>query len=257
MIERLRRALSRWRQPARPPSFEDLLEEFYRRLPLSGAHIVDVGAHTGRHALPLAELAGPRGSVHAFEPLGYVREALEYLARQRGLDNVVTYGCALGREPGMAELAFRPECPEESGLQPRACYNDLNNPGQVQVQKLPVEVKRLDDALPANLAVRFLKLDVEGGELDVLRGAERLLERTRPIVAFECGAAGYLAYHDTPEEIFDIFASRGYTVHSITGVRVLDRADFRKLTVDQDFWDYVALPPGEDGLARGLHPLPT
>jgi FkbM family methyltransferase len=171
-----------------------------------------------------------------------------------GHANIVTYGCALGREPGRAELAYRPEYPEESGLQPRACYNDLANPGQVQLQKLPVEVKRLDDALPANLEVRFLKLDVEAGELDVLRGAQRLLDRCRPIVAFECGQASYLGYHSAPEEIFDMFTSRGYTVFSLTGVLVRDRARFRQLTIDQDFWDHVAFPRGDEKYARALHP---
>jgi FkbM family methyltransferase len=256
MLGRLREAFARLRRPKPAPTFEDLLEEFYRGLPLQGAHIVDVGAHTGRHALPLASLAGPRGSVHAFEPLAFARDALEHLARAQGHANIVVHGCALGREPGRAELAFRAECPEESGLQPRACYNDLANPGQLQLEKLPVEVKRLDDALPPDLMPRFLKLDVEGGELDVLRGAQRLLDRSRPIVAFECGQASYLGYHDAPEEIFDMFDARGYKVYSLTGVPVTDRAHFRQLTIDQRFWDYVAFPPGDEKHARRLHPMP-
>ena len=55
-------------------------------------------------------------------------------------------------------------------------------------------VFQLDDLIPLGSKVSFLKIDVEGGELDVFLGASNLLETFRPIVAFECGALLFWDY---------------------------------------------------------------
>jgi len=108
--------------------------------------------------------------------------------------------------------------------------------------QIPVKVARLDDVIPAAAGIRFIKIDVEGGELDVLRGATRTLEASRPIVAFECGASSFLGYHEAPDAIFEVFASRSYRVYSITGLPIADVEAFRKASFAQTFWDYVAFP---------------
>ncbi|MEM7197982.1 MAG: hypothetical protein AAF352_06405, partial [Pseudomonadota bacterium] len=56
-----------------PASFEDFLEEFYTKLDLKGKTVIDIGAHAGRHAIPLAQLVGVEGIVLAFEPVPAVR----------------------------------------------------------------------------------------------------------------------------------------------------------------------------------------
>jgi hypothetical protein len=62
-----------------------------------------------------------------------------------------------------------------------------------------------------------MKIDVEGGELEVLRGGENFLKRCRPVTYFECGKIHHAFYETKPQQVFDLFASCGM------GVFLLDR----------------------------------
>jgi FkbM family methyltransferase len=228
--------------------FEAKLEAFYSQLPLQDAVVVDVGAHIGRHAIPLASHVGMKGVCYAFEPVPSVRQLLATNISQLGLNNTVILPFALGESNRIAEFNFIPNLPEESGLKKRHIYNA--EPSGFQL--ITVQVRRLDDVMPPSTNVKFIKMDVEGGELDVLKGSLRILDAARPIVAFECGAAGYLGYDANPDEIFEIFSSRGYSVYSITGVRIADVKEFRHETTTQRFWDYIALPENDSDLAQLL-----
>jgi FkbM family methyltransferase len=228
--------------------FEAKLETFYSQLPLLGATVVDVGAHTGRHAIPLSKLVGMEGVCYAFEPAPAIRHQFVLNLSLDGLNNTVILPFALGESSRIAEFNFIPNIPQESGLKKRHVYNAVPS----EFQQITVRVCRLDDLLPSPEKVKFIKMDVEGGELDVLKGSIKILETARPIVAFECGAAGYLGYSASPDEIFEIFSSRGYSVFSIIGTQILSVEDFRQVTTAQNFWDYIAFPESNPELAKLL-----
>ena len=217
--------------------FEAKLEAFYNELDLDRTSVIDVGAHVGRHALPLSRKVGREGVVYAFEPIPTIRGRLVANAVEAGANNVVVYPFALSDANGLADFRYIPNLPEESGLKARHIYNAAPDP----VQLIPVQQHRLDDVLP-EATVSFVKIDIEGGELDMLKGSGRLLRRSRPIVAFECGAASFLGYHDHPQELFELFAAQGYAVYSILGEKIEDADSFRQKSFDQNFWDYVAAP---------------
>ena len=228
--------------------YEAKLETFYTQLPLIGGIVVDVGAHTGRHAVPLSKLVGMDGICYAFEPVPFVRQELAANIASLALNNIVIFPFALGEANRLADFNFIPNIPQESGLKKRVVYNAVPS----EFQQIPVKVCRLDDVLPSVKTVKFIKMDVEGGEMDVLRGSTKILENSRPIVAFECGAAGYPAYSATPDEIFEVFSKRGYSVFSITGIRIENVEDFRRETTTQRFWDYIAFPELQPELATIL-----
>jgi hypothetical protein len=74
------------------------------------------------------------------------------------------------------------------------------------VAPIRVRVETLDRLAPSDRAVAFVKIDVEGGELGVLRGGVETLRRWRPIVVFECGLGAADAYGVEPEEVHEIVA---------------------------------------------------
>jgi FkbM family methyltransferase len=72
--------------------------------------------------------------------------------------------------------------PALRGLRPRS-YGET----PVNVEEITVDMVRLDDVLPPGYDLRLIKIDVEGAELEVLRGAIGIVERCRPYIIFEHG----------------------------------------------------------------------
>ena len=145
---------------------------------LAGAgNSIDTGANAGHILKSLTKLS-PMGSHWAFEPIP------RFAARLREKFPNVTVGqLALSDHNGVEDFNFLPEDPAYSSLLNRA---DLE--AGMEVQSLHVDVRRLDDCIPLGLPIAFIKIDVEGAEAAVLRGAAQLLRKFKPVVVFECEA---------------------------------------------------------------------
>lgn len=153
---------------------------------------VDVGAFEGsmlRHMLRFA----PDARHYASEPIPRLCQRLR--ERFPGCEVV---NAALGETRGTATFHEAVETPAMSGLRRRT---DL--PAETVVREIPVQVETLDHAIPPGAAVAFLKIDVEGGELGVLRGGRDTIRRCRPVIVFECGLGGADSYGSRPEDLYD------------------------------------------------------
>jgi len=217
--------------------YEQMLQDIYTSLLRPGDACVDVGAHIGRHTLPMASCVGPNGCIYAFEPIPSIsaelRSKLSASPELRAcvkLDN-----CALSDTVGEADFVFVRDNPGYSGLRPR------HYDAPVKTENIRVHVKRLDDLAAGMRNIRYIKIDCEGAELKVLRGASELLFRDRPFVSFECGDASLESYDYDAGDIFDFWAARDYKVESIHR-EAMDRASFMAASAQQEFWDYFATP---------------
>ena len=178
--------------------YEAMLEQYYTGLLVPGDNCIDVGAHEGRHAFPMARLVGAGGSVQAFEPIPRMAEGMRAaMAGEAGLGNINLRQFALSEAPGTAEFVLVNEAPGYSGLRERQYDMD------VTTQRIVVELRTLDSFLPELPRIRFLKVDCEGAETLVLRGARGLLARDRPVVGFECGDAALSNYDHDAGDLFD------------------------------------------------------
>lgn len=168
------------------PDYERILRQGYSRFLAPGDVVVDVGAHTGLHLVAFADLVGPTGKVHAFEPIPFL---MKDLARRFGRrPEVELHDVALSDTAGRTAFTVA-SVPGESGL--RARY--FSSPA-ITSKTITVRTARLDTVLGHLPAVAYIKMDIEGGELNALSGAAQLLRRCRPIVSVEYGWAGYSAY---------------------------------------------------------------
>lgn len=131
-----------------------------------GDIVYDVGAHVGYFTAIAALRVGAAGRVVAFEPRPVNLRLLRGHVKVNRLDNVTVVGVGVGRETGSARFE------EGTG----SGTGKLSGSGA-----LTVPVVHLDGVVEEGYpAPDFIKIDVEGGELDVLEGARGLLERTRP-----------------------------------------------------------------------------
>lgn len=221
------------------PAYEEMLEQVYRSILRPGDVALDIGAHTGRHTVPMAEAVGVTGKVLAFEPLPFAFEALRQKLDARKLSQVATHNLALGEEEGQTEFTVVPDFPEYSGFKERRYHAD-----GLRKETIRVQVRRLDSFREAAGKVRYVKVDAEGGELTILRSGRELIGDCQPIVSFELGNASLINYPYTAADYFDFFAGLGYRTFSIYGLP-LSRTDFIAMAERQFFWDYVALPAKE------------
>jgi FkbM family methyltransferase len=217
--------------------YEQILEGFYRGLLKPGDVAVDAGAHVGRHTIPIWKAVAPAGRVHAFEPAPVARAMLEKTVSvvdpPSGL--VTVYPYALGERNGIDEFVIAVDNPAYSGLKTRI----YDTP--TRIERISVEVRRLDSVLPDIDRLDYVKIDAEGGELGILRGAASTLDRLKPVVSFEFGANSIGSYGISVQDMADFWMSTSYVLCDIRGCR-LDGRQFVESATRQDVWDYLALP---------------
>jgi FkbM family methyltransferase len=134
--------------------------------------IYDVGAHFGTYTIIGLKRGGPGTRVVAYEPCELTRGYLLQHLRWNGAgDQVLVRPVCCGSSAGVATFYYKPGLPEGiNGLLPDEGLAEVS----VRVTTLDDEVREL------GLVPTFVKIDVEGAELDVLKGAAQVLARHRP-----------------------------------------------------------------------------
>jgi FkbM family methyltransferase len=146
-----------------------------------GMCFVDVGANIGYYTVIAARLLGPSGTVHSFEPNASVRSSLVKNLELNAFHNVVVHDEAVTSESGSV-LFYKSEWTENSGISSILPGDGRSEQGE------RVPSVSLDDFAEAISPVRIdlLKIDIEGAELDAIKGGERLLSRAdAPAILFE------------------------------------------------------------------------
>ncbi len=144
--------------------------------------VLDVGASIGHYGNWIRE-AGYRGSICSFEPL-----SAEFSRLQRAAAEDPLWDCrqlALGAEPGTAEINVAGNS-QSSSLLPMLERHEQAAPSSVYIGTETVDVSTVDaiwDEVVGDAKRPFLKMDVQGFELEVLRGAEQSLSRLHGIQA--------------------------------------------------------------------------
>ncbi len=186
--------------------FERMETRFVERLLRPGMTVIDAGAHHGLYTLLASKRVRRDGRVIAIEPSPRECERLEKHLRINRCSNTELATCALGEDPGEADLYL------VDGIQDWC--NSLRPPAvDGPIRTVRVCVRRLDDVLAESgvSKVDFIKLDVEGAELSVLHGAMKLLQReSRPAILAEVQDARTAAWGYAAREIIQFLIRMNY-----------------------------------------------
>ena len=181
---------------------------FLRKLVRAGDTIVDIGANVGSHAIPLAKALGTTSQVYAFEPHPRTFAYLRANAALNQLPNLHLYNFALGESE--SELAFTDEISDDRNRV------RMHGSGAITVPVKPLDsIECLEQA-----AITLLKVDVEGYELFVLRGAAKTLQRTQ-FIFLEANTRYSQEYGTTVQDLAGYLHARNWTLYRVSDPQTL------------------------------------
>jgi FkbM family methyltransferase len=169
------------------------------------SNAIDVGCHKGE-ILDLILKHAPSGKHFAFEPIPDFYNGL----KTKYARTCEVFPFALSDAPGETTFNYVRNAPAYSGIKKRKY--DVETP---DVELLQVKVETLDRVIPSGIKIDFIKIDVEGGEFGVLKGAAQILQTSKPVVVFECGLGASDFYGTKPEALFDYLRDCGYGIFSL------------------------------------------
>ncbi|MBX7180477.1 MAG: FkbM family methyltransferase [Bacteroidia bacterium] len=197
---------------------------------------IDVGCHKGE-ILDIILKFSPNGKHFCFEPIPYLYENLlkNYGSKAQFFD------LALAEENGTATFNIVKNAPAYSGLRKR--QYKVAHP---EIEEIPVQVKRLDEVVPLDVKIDLIKIDVEGAEYNVFKGAREILIKHKPVVIFDCGLGASDYYGTKPEDLFDLLHSYGLHICLLGDYtktkQKLSRNDFINIYQENKEYAFVAFP---------------
>jgi FkbM family methyltransferase len=182
-----------------------------------GSVCVDIGSAAGLYTIALSRLAGASGEVHSVEPLPFTHLFWTRILAGGRSGNVRHHTLALGVEPGADTMSVPIGryglVTGRSFLNRRADGPDSNAEFEGRIA-VTVAVDTLDELVEREAMSRldFIKIDVEGAELQVLEGGQRVIETHQPVMLIEIEARHAARYRCSPDEVTGWLFKRGYTM---------------------------------------------
>jgi len=190
-------------------TYEPEVQKEIRRHLKPGAIAIDVGANVGWHTLLMAARAGSTGRVYAFEPNDSTRRRLVGAVEGNDLTQVTVDGRAVADWVGA------------SGFQAPLAGHVWDGTGRLTAEPSRGAAATACTTLDAFVAeqhierLAFVKIDVEGWELSVLRGARHVLSALRPVVVFEYDPAYVSRSGGTAEDLARWWSDADYELFAL------------------------------------------
>jgi FkbM family methyltransferase len=220
----------------RDEDYEPEICRFLKQVLCPGDNFVDVGAHIGYFTILGAELV-ENGKVYAFEAEKENFKQLKSHIKRNGYKNVKAFNKIVGDTNREAEIYV---CLDNDGG--HSLWNPGNHPFNSETRKSAgvrqsVGMVTLDSLV--DIVPKAIKIDVEGCELLVLKGAENLIRKHKPAVILEINAFALEQMGTTQHEIGDFMKSLGYAAFNMeTGAilpNMVDEDELRKLNINVVF----------------------
>ncbi|MFX1449346.1 MAG: FkbM family methyltransferase [Promethearchaeota archaeon] len=175
-----------------------------------GMVALDIGANIGSHTLPMAKIVGTKGKIIAFEPMKWALKKLKRNITLNNFNNIIIENIALSDKTEFKEVWFRSSWTVDNTI-----INDANIPHEVQMETLDKYInthhlKKVD----------FIKIDVDGYEFKVLRGAIETLKKFKPTMVVEIGDYTLKEVGDNLEDLIEFLFSLGYKIYDVNHYKI-------------------------------------
>jgi len=208
-----------WVPQAFSRSIETAEIEFWKKLPLAGLTVYDVGSFEGLLALFFASRAE---RVICYEPNSRNHRRLLDNIELNGFTNVVVRKLGVGEAPQQVQLTWNPAMPGGASAESATAAHLQDTVSSAQVETIPVTTLDKDAEEHGLPAPDLIKIDIEGWELQALRGAGHLLRQFRPALFIEMHGETMAEKKRKVADIVQFLEEAGYPVieHVETGQRV-------------------------------------
>ena len=153
--------------------WEETMIQKFKAIINKGDTVIDCGANIGLHSFELSKVVGKDGDVYAFEAIPTIYDCLNRTVEEKELLNITTCNYGLYSKDD-EDLVFKSDLSGRSGLYRRAAF--YNHIFTVKSITLDTYFKNYDNP------IKFIKIDVEGAEFEVLKGATDLINKHKPII---------------------------------------------------------------------------
>lgn len=189
--------------------------ELMRQQVHSGDFVIDVGANIGYWATLLSSAVGDDGCVFAFEPAPTTFTLLLKNLQINGCHNVQAFNLGISDRKNSGKLSFR-----ETQTQQAFLHLDSSTITEWGGELIDIQLTSLDDLLPKINTDRlaFIKIDVEGHEIGVLRSAYELLRKSNPNLLIEYSYNSYKRFGVTFADLKSLCDELNYSIFSVPPV---------------------------------------
>ena len=177
-----------------------------------GMVFLDIGANIGQYTLLAAHRVGPTGRVYSFEPSGRMYSELQYNVALNNLsDNCFLNQVAVSEKKGSAQLSRYEPGAEVFGSLGNQHWANRSIVGSEEVKTITLDAYVLENHIPK---IDLIKIDIEGGELPALRGAERILSQPdAPTIVLEMSDINTVGFGYKALDIWDYLEGLGYRMY--------------------------------------------
>jgi FkbM family methyltransferase len=178
---------------------------FFKKMCKPGMNIIDIGAHVGLYSVYMQKLSG--GNVYGFEPTPSTVSVLKKtIALNKAGSNIEVIEAAVSDITGKAR--FKIDSQRASVSNSLVEYNRTE-----KMETSEVEVISIDDFVAKRkIKIDFIKIDAEGAELSVLRGAQNTLLDQRPVMILALHPEAIAARNETNEMIWHFLKKMNYSI---------------------------------------------
>ena len=174
--------------------YDKQTKEVIKRCLKSDSNCIDVGCHEGE-VLEIMLKHAPNGRHFGFEPIPEFFNNLE----KNFPKNCQFYQLGLSNEKGTSTFNHVITNPGYSGIKKRR-YDKPNE----KDTSITINIDLLDNVLPKDLKIDFIKIDVEGAEWLVMDGGKNMIKKYQPTIVFEHGIGGADIYGIRPEQVYTL-----------------------------------------------------